>query len=148
MLIEMQPLGEHLHHGGVESMSTCLWKPILITCGKIDFTIKVWDYMECKILLSKYYSRHVSSVSMHPSGLYSLAAFSDHVEYQMVMTNDLVPLRRLSFGSCSMSAFSTTGHLFALAKLDAIEVYCSVMFEKRFSCFGNLGAVSIHLFLK
>jgi len=108
-----------------------------MTCGATDFTIKVWDYAECTLLLSKHYPREVRSVSIHPTGLFSIAAFSDYVEYQMIESDDLVPLKYYTISGCTECAFSRSGHMFALAKLDAIDVYCSVLFEKRFSCLGN-----------
>ncbi|XP_025200516.1 LOW QUALITY PROTEIN: cilia- and flagella-associated protein 57-like [Melanaphis sacchari] len=135
------PLGVDLHHGVVESLSTSLWKPILMTCGKLDYTIKVWDYVQCTLLLSKHYPKPVCIVSMHPTGLYSLAAFSDHLEFQMVQMDDLVPLKIFPVRNCTAVTFSGSGHMFAVAKPGAIEVYCSLMFVKCFSCLGHLGPI-------
>jgi cilia- and flagella-associated protein 57 len=137
------PLGVDMHHGIVESLSTSLWKPILMTCGKLDYTIKVWDYVQCTLLLSKHYPKPVCIVSLHPTGLYSLAAFLDHLEFQMVQMNDLVPLKIFPFRNCTAVTFSGSGHMFAVAKPGAIDVYCSLMFVKCFSCLGHLGPVSI-----
>ncbi|XP_060845459.1 cilia- and flagella-associated protein 57-like [Rhopalosiphum padi] len=135
------PLGVDMHHGIVESLSTSLWKPILMTCGKLDYTIKVWDYVQCTLLLSKHYPKPVCIVSLHPTGLYSLAAFLDHLEFQMVQMNDLVPLKIFPFRNCTAVTFSGSGHMFAVAKPGAIDVYCSLMFVKCFSCLGHLGPI-------
>lgn len=138
---------EELHYGGIESLSTSLWKPMLMTCGKIDFTIKVWDYLQFTLVLSKNYIKQVSSVSLHPTGMYSVAAFLDHVEFQMVQLDDLVPLKTFPIRGCNRTSFSESGNLFALAKLGAIDVYCSIMFEKCYSCQGHMGTVSVDYIL-
>ncbi|CAI6352733.1 unnamed protein product [Macrosiphum euphorbiae] len=135
------PLGVDMHHGVVESLSTSLWKPFLMTCGKLDFTIKVWDYVQCTLLLSKHYPKQVCVVSMHPTGLYSVTAFSDHMEFQMVQMDDLVPLENFPIRNCTAVTFSGSGHKFAVAKPGAIDVYCSILFVKCFSCHGHLGPI-------
>lgn len=78
---------------------------------------------------------------MHPTGLYSVVAFSDHVEFLMVHMDDLVPLKYFPIRDCGVTAFSEAGHMFALAKMDAIDVYCSISFEKRVSCHGHMASV-------
>ncbi|KAE9523980.1 hypothetical protein AGLY_015627 [Aphis glycines] len=135
------PIGVDMHHGVVESLSTSLWKPILMTCGKVDYTIKVWDYVQCTLILSKHYPKQVCIVSMHPTGLYSLTAFSDHLAFQMVQMDDLVPLKIFPIRNCTAVTFSGSGHMFAVAKPGAIEVYCSLKFAKCFSCLGHLGTI-------
>ncbi|XP_027851487.2 cilia- and flagella-associated protein 57-like isoform X1 [Aphis gossypii] len=135
------PIGVDMHHGIVESLSTSLWKPILMTCGKVDYTIKVWDYVQCTLILSKHYPKQVCIVSMHPTGLYSLTAFSDHLAFQMVQMDDLVPLKIFPIRNCTAVTFSGSGHMFAVAKPGAIEVYCSLKFAKCFSCLGHLGTI-------
>lgn len=137
------PLGVDMHHGTVESLSTSLWKPLLMTCGKLDYTIKVWDYVQCTLLLSKHYPKQVCVVSMHPTGLYSVTAFSDHVEFQMVQMDDLVPLKNFPIRNCTAVTFSESGHKFAVAKPGSIDVYSSLWFIKCFSCQGHLGPVNI-----
>ncbi|VVC30817.1 WD40/YVTN repeat-like-containing domain,WD40-repeat-containing domain [Cinara cedri] len=141
--IPVRPFGEEMHYGGVGSMSTCLWKPNIMTCGLIDNTIKVWNYVECKLLFSKHYLEHVSSISIHPNGLYSVATFMDHAEYQMIQLDDLVPLKYFPIAGYNLCSFSDSGHMFALGKKNAIDVYCSIMFEKLFSCQEHFQSVSI-----
>lgn len=114
-----------------------------MTCGKLDFTIKVWDYVQCTLLLSKHYPKQVCVVSMHPTGLFSVTAFSDHMEFQMVQMDDLVPLENFPIRNCTAVTFSGSGHKFAVAKPGTIDVYCSILFVKCFSCHGHLGPVSI-----
>lgn len=114
-----------------------------MTCGQIDSTIKVWNYAECRLLLSKNYLEQVTCVSIHPTGLYSVATFTNHVEYQMVQLNDLVPLKYFPVTGYGLCSFSGSGHMFALGKRGAIDVYCSVVFEKLFSCQDHFQTVSI-----
>lgn len=142
-IIEIRPLYEELHYGGVGSLSTSLWRPILITGGKIDFTVKLWNYANGTLLLSKHYYHQVLSVSIHPTALYSVVAFADHVEFQIIRVNDLVPLKDFQIRDCNLTVFSGAGHMFALAKPSGeIEVYSTLKFEKCFSCSIRLSPVS------
>lgn len=141
-ITNFKPLGEDLHHGTISSLSTCKWKPIFMTCGKIDHTIRVWNYLDCSLLLSQQYQEDVFSVSLHPSGLYSVAAFTGKVEFQLVHTEGLKAWREFAVTSCNLTEFSTSGHLFALANQFDVDVYCSVTFEKRFTYKGHSNTVS------
>ncbi|KAF0763554.1 cilia- and flagella-associated protein 57 [Aphis craccivora] len=141
-IVYFKSLGEDLHHGGISSLSTCKWKPIFITCGKIDHTIRVWNYLNCSLLLSQQYQEDVFSVSLHPSGLYSVAAFTGKVEFQLVHTNGLKAWREFAVTSCNLTEFSTSGHMFALANLFDVDVYCSVKFEKRFTFKGHSNTIT------
>ncbi|XP_050525213.1 cilia- and flagella-associated protein 57-like isoform X2 [Daktulosphaira vitifoliae] len=128
-----KPLGEDLHHGGIASLSTCIWKPIFITCGKTDHTIRIWNYLNYSLILCQQYQEDIFSVSLHPSGLYSIAAFTGKVEFQLVYTEGLKRWREFSITSCNLTEFSMSGHMFALANQFDVDVYCSVTFEKRFT---------------
>lgn len=140
-VVHFKPLGEDLHHGGVSSLSTCKWKPIFMTCGRIDHTIRVWNYLNCSLLLSQQYQEDVFSVSLHPSGLYSVAAFTGKVEFQLVHTEGLKPWREFAVTSCNLTEFSASGHMFALANRFDVDVYCSVRFEKMFTYKGHSNTV-------
>lgn len=142
-VVHFKPLGEDLHHGGVSSLSTCKWKPIFITCGEIDHTIRVWNYSDRSLLLSQQYQEDVFSVSLHPSGLYSVAAFTGKVEFQLVHTDGLKAWREFAVTSCNLTEFSTSGHMFALANQYDVDVYCSVTFEKVFMYRGHSNTVGV-----
>eukprot|EP00102_Acyrthosiphon_pisum_P002329 XP_001943650.2 PREDICTED: cilia- and flagella-associated protein 57-like [Acyrthosiphon pisum] len=141
-IVYFKPLGEDLHHGGISSLSTCKWKPIFITCGKVDHTIRVWNYLNCSLLLSQQYQEDVFSVSLHPSGLYSVAAFTGKVEFQLVHTEGLKSWREFAVTSCNLTEFSMSGHMFALANQFDVDVYCSVKFEKRFTYKGHSNTIT------
>lgn len=114
-----------------------------MTCGKIDHTIRVWNYLDCSLLLSQQYQEDIFSVSLHPSGLYSVAAFTGKVEFQLVHTEGLKAWREFTVTYCNLTEFSTSGHMFALANQFDIDVYCSVTFEKRFMFKGHSNIVNI-----
>ncbi|XP_050424212.1 cilia- and flagella-associated protein 57-like [Adelges cooleyi] len=139
---KFKPLGEDLHHGGIADLSTCKWKPIFMTCGKIDHTIRVWNYLNCSLILSQHYQEDIFSISLHPTGLYSIAAFTGKVEFQLVHMDGLKRWREFVVTSCNLTEFSTSGHMFALANQFDVDVYCSVTFEKRFTYKGHSNTIS------
>lgn len=141
--IPVQPFGEEMHFGGIRSMSICLWKPNLMTCGLIDNTVKVWNYVTCRLLFSKNYTERVTSVSIHPTGLYSVTTFMSHVEYQIVQLNNLIPMNNFQIIGYNLCSFSDSGSMFALGKVSAIDVYNSITFKHIFKCEHNFQIVSI-----
>ncbi|XP_050439079.1 cilia- and flagella-associated protein 57-like [Adelges cooleyi] len=140
--VSMRPLSEELHYGGVASLSTCQWKSIFMTCGKIDGAIKVWDYSDCTLLLTQHYQENVFSVSLHPTGLYSLATFISKVEFQLVQMEGLKEWKKFAIMDCNLTAFSNSGHMFALANHHKVDVFCGVLFEHRFTLRGHSGIIS------
>ncbi|XP_050527908.1 cilia- and flagella-associated protein 57-like [Daktulosphaira vitifoliae] len=140
--VKLKPLGEDMHYGGIASLSTCQWKPIFLTCGKIDGTIKVWDYISQTLIFSQHYQENVFSVSVHPTGLYSLASFISKVEFQLIQMEGLKEWKKIAMMDCNLTAFSNSGHMFALANHHKVDVYCSVIFEHRYTLRGHSGIIT------
>jgi WD40 repeat protein len=61
-------VGEQLHHGPVVGLSVCAWKPLFMTCGQLDRTVRVWNYETEMQELVKQYQDEIFSVAMHPTG--------------------------------------------------------------------------------
>lgn len=42
--IQMTELGASLHHGSIGGLAVCAWKPIFMTSGAWDRTLRIWNY--------------------------------------------------------------------------------------------------------
>lgn len=66
--IPFKHLGQSLHHGPIIGLAMCVWKPIFMTCGQIDRTVRVWNYDTESLEMVKQYEEDVFSVALHPTG--------------------------------------------------------------------------------
>nr|CAD7580149.1 unnamed protein product [Timema californicum] len=66
--VPFKMVGEYLHHGPVIGLATCAWKPIFLTCGQVDRTVRVWNYEEGTQELVKQYQEDLYCVALHPTG--------------------------------------------------------------------------------
>lgn len=46
----------------------CAWKPIFMTSGEQDKSIRIWNYMTDDVELIKLYQEEIHCVSLHPTG--------------------------------------------------------------------------------
>jgi len=129
----IRPFGETLHHGGVSGMSASSWKPVFMTCGKWDRTVKLWNYENRSLLLSVDYPEDVADVSLHPTGLYAIVATAGRVAFCVVYADALRPARTFELAGCRLARFSNAGHAFAVA-VDGGNVlaYSSITFQTLF----------------
>lgn len=124
-------------------LSVSDWKPIFMTCGKIDRTVKLWDYMRRTLLLSQCYDEDVHDVSLHPTGSYAIVAFKDRVMFNVIYDSvALKPRQEFAAANCHLVRFSLSGHMFAVVNDLIIDIYCSVTFDRRFTLIGHKNKVS------
>lgn len=86
--LEFGRLGEPLHIDGVVDMSVCSWKPILMTAAK-DQTIRIWNYESGKVELVKKFQVDLTSIALHPSGIFVAVGFNDQLRLMAIMLDDL-----------------------------------------------------------
>jgi WD40 repeat protein len=65
---ELVPFGERVHKGPVVDLSVCVWRPVFVTCGAADYTVRFWNYNSGKQELVKVFDTPPISVSIHPLG--------------------------------------------------------------------------------
>lgn len=70
-LVFVQPF----HSEKITGMDACLRKPLAVTCS-IDKSVRLWNYVEKRCELCKYFPEEAYSISMHPSGT---AVFIVHI---------------------------------------------------------------------
>lgn len=66
--IPMQRLGQQLHHGPVSGLAVCAWKPIFLTVGEVDRTVRLWNYETETQDLIKQYVDDIYCAALHPTG--------------------------------------------------------------------------------
>lgn len=139
----IRPFSETLHHGGVSGMSVSSWKPVFMTCGKSDRTVKLWNYENRSLLLSVDYAEDVADVSLHPTGLYAVVATASRVAFCVVHADALRPERTFDLPGCRLARFSNAGHAFAVA-VDGgnVRAYSSITFQTLFELAGDVCTVN------
>jgi WD40 repeat protein len=88
-----QTVGEELHHGPVAGLSMCAWKPLFMTCGQLDKTVRVWNYESMMQELVKQYQQQLFSVAIHPTGTAPSKTHSKH-DPALTVLSSCLPLRR------------------------------------------------------
>lgn len=90
---------ESYHASSITGFDLCIRKPLLATCSS-DKSIRVWNYLTGTCELMKYFGDEPQSISLHPSGLYLLAGFSDKLRLLNILMDDLRPVREFSVRAC------------------------------------------------
>ncbi|XP_037969047.2 cilia- and flagella-associated protein 57 [Plutella xylostella] len=134
-------LGPAMHHGRINSLSVCAWKPIFMTSGE-DRSIRIWNYMTDDVELIKLYQEEIHCVSMHPTGLFAIVGFSDKLRFMVVLIDDLEVMREFPIRSCARACFSSNGHLFAAVNNQVIQVFSSVSFQNIYNLKGHNGKIT------
>lgn len=57
-----------MHYGKINSLAMCAWKPIFMTSGEQDKSIRIWNYMTDDVEMIKLYQEEIHCVSLHPTG--------------------------------------------------------------------------------
>ncbi|KAF5287488.1 hypothetical protein FQA39_LY04116 [Lamprigera yunnana] len=131
--------GHSLHHGPIGGIDVCSWKPIFLTSGEWDRTLRIWNYETDTIELCKQFQEDIRGVALHPAGLYAVVGFSDKLRYLTIMIDDLVVTREFPIRNCRTPSFSKMGHYFAATNGSLIQVYSTVTFENVFNFRGHSG---------
>ncbi|CAF4793044.1 unnamed protein product [Pieris macdunnoughi] len=135
-------LGPAMHYGRINSLSMCAWKPIFMTSGEQDKSIRIWNYMTDDVELIKLYQEEIHCVSLHPTGLFAIVGFSDKLRYMVVLIDDFEVVREFPIRNCKRAKFSTNGHLFAAVNVQVIQVFSSVSFQNVYNLKGHNGKVT------
>ncbi|XP_045769052.1 cilia- and flagella-associated protein 57 isoform X3 [Maniola jurtina] len=135
-------LGPAMHYGRINSLSMCAWKPIFMTSGEEDKSIRVWNYMTDDVELIKLYQEEIHCVSLHPTGLFAIVGFSDKLRFMVVLIDDFEVMREFPIRNCKRARFSTNGHLFAAVNGQIIQVFSSVSFQNVYNLKGHNGKIT------
>ncbi|KYN06041.1 PREDICTED: cilia- and flagella-associated protein 57 [Cyphomyrmex costatus] len=137
----MKIMGQPLHHGSISGLSMCAWKPVFMTCGKFDHSVRLWDFETESLIMLKQYDEDISSVALHPMGLFCLIGFTDKLRFMSILIDDLVPMHEIAIRNCKTVRFSCNGHLFAAVNDNVVQVYTTISFHNPFILKGHTGKV-------
>ncbi|KAL6621510.1 WD40 repeat-like protein [Neocallimastix sp. 'constans'] len=119
---------EHLilpfHDGSIIDMDTCIWKPIIVTCGS-DKTIRIWNYRDNFVEIIKKYEFDPICLSLHPNGLFLLVGFHNSVKIMTILHNDLYEHWSTNIIGCVQCKFSYGGQFYAIIHGSTIHIYSS-----------------------
>ncbi|XP_033229090.1 cilia- and flagella-associated protein 57 [Belonocnema kinseyi] len=138
---DLETVGENLHHGPIGSLSMCTWKPIFMTCGELDCSVRIWDYESESLVMIKQYMEDIFCVALHPNGLFCLVGFSDKLRFMTILIDDLLVMHEFPIRNCRTAAFSHGGHLFAAVNGNIIHVYSTMDFRSQFLLKGHTGKI-------
>lgn len=124
-------------------MAVCKWKPTLLTAGKEDRSLRIWDYEKEAQMLYKQYQEDIYSVDMHPTGLYAVVGFASKLRYLTILIDEFIVTREIPIRYCNVCKFSEQGHLFAAVNGNVIMIYSSISFENVINLKGHNGRVSL-----
>ncbi|XP_021188779.3 cilia- and flagella-associated protein 57 isoform X1 [Helicoverpa armigera] len=140
--ITFSELGPAMHYGRINSLSMCAWKPIFMTAGEQDKSIRIWNYMTDDVEMIKLYQEEIHCVSLHPTGLFAIVGFSDKLRFMVVLIDDFEVMREFPIRNCKQAKFSSNGHLFAAVNGQVIQVFSSVSFQNVFNLKGHNGRIT------
>lgn len=138
---KLKIMGQPLHHGPINGLSTCAWKPIFMTCGEFDHSVRLWDFETESLIMLKQYDEDISSVALHPMGLFCLIGFTDKLRFMSILIDDLLPMHEIAIRNCRTVRFSYNGHLFAAVNGNVVQVYTTIGFYNPFILKGHTGKV-------
>ncbi|KAM3967911.1 testes of unusual size [Aphomia sociella] len=140
--IAFAELGPAMHYGPINSLSMCAWKPIFMTSGELDKSIRIWNYMTDDVEMIKLYQEEIHCVSLHPTGLFAIVGFSDKLRFMVVLIDDFEVMREFPIRNCKRAKFSTNGHMFSAVNGQVIQVFSSVSFQNVFNLKGHNGRIT------
>lgn len=59
--MNFEPFTQPFHAGQVTGLDTCVRKPLIATCGK-DRSVRIWNYLERTVELSKTFTEEAHSI--------------------------------------------------------------------------------------
>lgn len=138
---KLKIMGQPLHHGSINGLAMCAWKPVFMTCGEIDRSIRLWDFETESLIMLKQYDQDIFSVALHPMGLFCLIGFTDKLRFMSILIDDLLPMHEIAIRNCRIVRFSYNGHLFAAVNGNVVQVYTTIGFYNPFILKGHTGKV-------
>ena len=108
--------------GAITGLDLCIRKPLAVTCG-MDRTVRVWNYTDFKLEITKVFAEDPYSVAFHPSGLHLLVGFADKLRLMNLLMDDFRTYREFSVKMCRECQFSEGGQMFAAVNGNIIQVY-------------------------
>ncbi|XP_074077759.1 cilia- and flagella-associated protein 57 [Macrotis lagotis] len=129
-----------LHSAAITGLAVCIRKPLIATCS-LDRSVRVWNYETNNLELYKEYQEEAYTVSLHPSGHFTMVGFADKLRIMNLLINDIRAFKDFPIRGCRECAFSNGGHLFAAVNGNVIHIYTSTSLENISNLKGHTGKI-------
>jgi cilia- and flagella-associated protein 57 len=106
----------------ITGIDVALWKPIAVTCSK-DHTVRVWNLLEKRVEITKYFQEEPCALSVHPSGLYVVIAFTDKIRIASILLDDIAVTKELNIRGCNEVKFSRGGQYIAAVNGANVQLF-------------------------
>ena len=133
-------LAQWFHSAPITGLDTCVRKPLVATCSR-DRSIKVWNYVEHTLEMSRIFHTEATCIAMHPSGLHILVGFSDKLRFMNLYGDDIREFKSFPIRQCTECRFSTGGQYFAAVHGNIISIYSAYTCETVGHLRGHNGKV-------
>jgi len=139
---DMRPVATQNHNPGVlTGLDVCVRKPLAVT-SCLDRTVRVWNYVEGKLELTKTFGEDPLSVAFHPSGLHVAVGFGDKLRLLHLLMEDMRCFKELPVKASRECRFSRGGHyLAATGQNNVILVFEFFTGEKLAELRGHSGRI-------
>jgi WD40 repeat protein len=135
-----EPVLDWFHSGAIWGMDVCTRKPLVVTCG-VDKSVRVWNYIDKKLELCKFFNEEAYSVAFHPSGFHLIIGFSDKLRLMNLLMEDMRMYKDIPIKQCRECRFSNGGQYFAAVSANFIHVYKTYTCELIETLRGHNGKV-------
>lgn len=81
-------LVQDFHYSKIIALDTCEQKPLLLSVAQ-EKSIKLWNYEDQILELSKHFEEKIYFSTLHPSGLYLALSFFNKINLYSIILNDL-----------------------------------------------------------
>eukprot|EP00484_Ammonia_sp_Unknown_P020709 CAMPEP_0197023492 /NCGR_PEP_ID=MMETSP1384-20130603/4170_1 /TAXON_ID=29189 /ORGANISM="Ammonia sp." /LENGTH=1252 /DNA_ID=CAMNT_0042451707 /DNA_START=35 /DNA_END=3793 /DNA_ORIENTATION=+ len=110
------------HCKGINGLDLCMRKPYVVSCGD-DRSVKIWNWHEKKMIMSKVFAEDPLCVAVHPNGLHIVVAFADKLRMMNILMDDIRAYKDFSIKGCTEVKFSNGGQYFAAINASAVQIY-------------------------
>lgn len=106
----------------ITGLDICVRKPLIVTCG-LDYTVRVWNYLEKTTELIKTFKEEAFSVAFHPTGFHILVGLNDKLRFMNLLMDDIRAVKEIPIKNCTAVRFSHGGQYFVAANNNSVQVY-------------------------
>ncbi|CAF0922961.1 unnamed protein product [Brachionus calyciflorus] len=140
-------LVKSFHHTSILTIDSCFQKPLIITYAK-EGIVKIWNYIDKNIILSKRFEESVQSVSLHPNGLFLAVSFANKLILYSIILNDLKAIFTFKITQANYIKFSNGGKFLGATSLNTIKIFNIWTFEKCLEIKLRIGKIQQFIWLE
>lgn len=78
----------------ITGLDVCVRKALVATCG-VDKSVRVWNYLDHTLEITKFFEEEATSLSFHPSGFQLIVAFTDKIRMLNIFEKDIVMYKEI-----------------------------------------------------